>query len=389
MPKDSIWSSRRYPCPICQHTHGCRLFHDGKVWCLRHFDESECPPGYRFIGALNNSMGGSFVPDWRSSSYQPPLIVGKRHSQQKSASAGIAPAKSLSLAERHRAIHLLHAHLGLTPRHWQYLVERRGLYLFDIARGMYFSLYPCQRLPDGIPDRFPGTTRASSGRMHFNNYYSGIACPIFNHEGLAVGLQMRVLDKRADPKSRYRWLSDGEGNRSHLPNGELPIAYWQPPEIHRGLPVGLVEGTGFKPAIASRRLNQILIGAAGGQHTGSPTQLRTYLEVAARHGAEAGWVQIYLDGGDVENAHVMYRLSQLVDFLQRWGYRVEIAWWGQNSKSDPDIDELTKLSAISYISCEGFMPLKVFDQAKGRNDGICLGKPASSQQTLETLIIVA
>jgi hypothetical protein len=71
-------------------------------------------------------------------------------------------------------------------------------------------------------------------------------------------------------------------------------------------------------------------------------------------------IQIYLDGGDVVNPHVMKRLVNLVDLLTSWGKQVEIAWWGQETKEEPDIDELDDLSTISYIPVDQFQPLTEF-----------------------------
>jgi hypothetical protein len=69
---------------------------------------------------------------------------------------------------------------------------------------------------------------------------------------------------------------------------------------------------------------------------------------------------LYIDGGDVINSHVLNRLSTLVDLLTSWGKQVEIAWWGQETKEEPDIDELDDLDAISYIPVDQFQPLQEF-----------------------------
>jgi hypothetical protein len=222
----------------------------------------------------------------------------------------------------------------------------------QIERGLYFSLAPYQDLPASIPLNFPGVH--SSGRT-LTNKYQGIAIPLFDPEGKAIGIQYRITDEKADADERYHWLRN-----SHLPSdGKLPLTFIRPDRVVRKH-LALVEGTGFKPLLAADKLEQIVIGASGGQHSGSPQQLAKYLEAAFGEGVDTSTVQIYIDGGDVINSHVLNRLSTLVDLLTSWGKTVEIAWWGQKTKDDPDIDELDDVSAISYIPVEQFEPLQEF-----------------------------
>jgi hypothetical protein len=188
-----------------------------------------------------------------------------------------------------------------------------------------------------------------------SNKYQGIACPLFDPDGKAIGIQYRIRDEKADDDERYRWLSN-----SHLPSdGKLPLTFIRPDGVVRKH-LALVEGTGFKPQLAADKLGQIVIGASGGQHAGSPQQLAKYLEAAVCEGVDTSTLQIYIDGGDVINSHVLNRLSTLVDLLTSWGKQVEIAWWGQQTKEEPDIDELDDLDAIAYIPVDQFQPLTEF-----------------------------
>jgi hypothetical protein len=77
-------------------------------------------------------------------------------------------------------------------------------------------------------------------------------------------------------------------------------------------------------------------------------------------GMDVSTIQIYPDAGDVVNPHVMKRLVNLVDLLKSWGKQVEIAWWGQETKDDPDLDELDDISQIAYIPVAQFQPLQDF-----------------------------
>jgi hypothetical protein len=143
----------------------------------------------------------------------------------------------------------------------------------QIDRGLYFSLAPYQDLPAAIPLNFPGVH--SSGKT-LTNKYQGIACPLFDPDGKAVGIQYRITDEKADEDERYRWLSN-----SHMPSdGKLPLTFIRPASLVRKQ-IALVEGTGFKPLLAADKLGQIVIGASGGQHAGSPQQLGEYLKANA------------------------------------------------------------------------------------------------------------
>ena len=257
---------------------------------------------------------------------------------------------TLSIEERDKAIRRMHSQIGLSRSDRSLLKQTRGMSDEQIDRGLYFSLAPYQDLPAAIPLNFPGVH--SSGKT-LTNKYQGIACPLFNELGQAIAIQIRVTDEKAEG-GRYRWLKN-----SHLPNNELPLTFIRP-DIVRRKHLALVEGTGFKPQLAADKLGQVVIGASGGQHSGSPQQLAKYLEAAVCEGVDTSTLQIYIDGGDVINSHVLNRLSTLVDLLTSWGKQVEIAWWGQETKDDPDIDELDDINEIVYIPAAQFQPLQDF-----------------------------
>jgi hypothetical protein len=350
MSRDFVYASKRTLCPVCARDHGCKIFDDGKVWCLRVTSQSDVPPNYRVVGFLNNGMGASLVP---SSDDDDPEYRRKRAKQEeKLQQQQQRQLSNLSVEQRDKAIRRMHSSIGLSRSDRESLKQTRGMTDEQIERGLYFSLAPYQDLPAAIPLNFPGVH--SSGRT-LTNKYQGIACPLFDPDGKAIGIQYRITDEKADADERYRWL-----NNSHLPSdGKLPLTFIRPDGVVRKQ-VALVEGTGFKPQIAADKLGQIVIGASGGQHAGSPQQLAKYLEAAVCEGVDTSTVQIYIDGGDVINSHVLNRLSTLVDLLKSWGKQVEIAWWGQQTKDDPDIDELDDVGAIAYIPVEQFEPLQEF-----------------------------
>jgi hypothetical protein len=348
MSRDFVYASKRSLCPICDRDHGCKLFSDGKVWCLRVTSQSDVPPNYRVVGFLNNGMGASLVP---CTDNDDPEYRRKRASQEeKIQQAQQRQLSSLSIEQRDKAIRRMHSQIGLSRSDRANLKQSRGMSDEQIERGLYFSLAPYQDLPAAIPLNFPGVH--PSGRT-LTNKYQGIACPLFDSEGKAIAIQIRITDEKVEG-GRYRWLKN-----SHLPNGELPLTFIRPDGVVRKH-LALVEGTGFKPQLAADKLGQIVIGASGGQHALSPQQLGEYLLAASTMGVDVSCIQIYPDAGDIVNPHVMKRLVNLVDLLKSWGKQVEIAWWGQETKEEPDIDELDDVGAIAYIPVDQFQPLQEF-----------------------------
>lgn len=348
MSRDFVYASKRILCPVCARDHGCKIFSDGKVWCLRVTSQSDVPPNYRVVGFLNNGMGASLVPssdndnpEYRRNAAQRGEKIQKQQQRQLS---------TLSIEQRDKAIRRMHSQIALSKSDRTLLKQTRGMSDEQIDRGLYFSVAPYQDLPTAIPLNFPGVH--SSGKT-LTNKYQGIACPLFDSEGRAIAIQVRVTDETAEG-GRYRWLKN-----SHLSNGKLPLTFIRPQTLVRKH-LALVEGTGFKPQLAADKLGQIVIGASGGQHACCPQQLGEYLKAAEARGVDVSTIQIYPDAGDIVNPHVMKRLVNLVDLLKSWGKTVEIAWWGQQTKDDPDIDELEDIDGISYLPAAQFQPLQEF-----------------------------
>lgn len=341
-------SSRRNPCSVCGKDHGCRIFEDGKVWCLRVTGESVVPYGYRLIGLLRGGLGGSVVP--ATSDWSPGEEMRRRKWKEENQQRRAEYRNSLSISERDRAIRLLAREVPLNEEDRKYLAEVRGLSDRQIERGLYFSVSPQQKLPDGIPRNFPG---ASMSGKRLCNYHRGIGGALFDSSGRAIGIQVRLTDTTEGGK--YRWLcGESKRNTSHLRTGELPVTFVRPNILVRRRP-GIVEGTTFKPQIAADFLGQIVIGASGGQHAASSLQLQRYLETAVREIKGESVVDIYPDAGDILNRHVMYRWETLKNLLAAWGFGVKVAWWGQGSKESFDIDELSNGKSIRYLSWDTFL----------------------------------
>ena len=61
-------------------------------------------------------------------------------------------------------------------------------------------------------------------------------------------------------------------------------------------------------------------------------------------------IEFYPDAGAVRNRHVMRQYRATWKLLKQWGYSVQVAWWGQETKADADIDELDDLTSIRWLS---------------------------------------
>ncbi|MFM7715314.1 MAG: hypothetical protein ACKO7A_22205, partial [Microcystis sp.] len=163
----------------------------------------------------------------------------------------------------------------------------------------------------------------------------------FDSEGRAIGYQVR-LENVTD--SKYRWAKGLTS--SHLPDGELPITHI--PNGKDGQ-VWLSEGI-LKPFVAAHKHGINAIGAAGGNFSGSANQIRE---------AIASYQQLILcpDAGDINNHHVMRRWEKEIKFLESLGKPILIAWWGQESKKNDDIDEISSLEAIEFITPSQFLAM--------------------------------
>jgi hypothetical protein len=256
---------------------------------------------------------------------------------------------ALSIPDRDKALRLLSQSLGLSRRHRQSLIDR-GLSESAIESGLFFSIYPDDPVLADIPRNLPGV---SNGKIAASGV--GIACLAFDSEGQAIGYQIR-LENVTD--SKYRWAKGLAS--SHLADGELPITVI--PNGKDKSQVWLTEGI-LKPFVAAHKHGINAIGAAGGNFSGSPNQVKEaigpYKELI-----------ICPDAGDINNHHVMLRWSKEIKFLESLGKSVLIGWWGQKTKNDDDIDELENLDQVEFLTPSQFLelgksdPLPFWEQIK-------------------------
>ena len=109
MRGEYVYSSRRDLCPSCGKEHGCKIFNDGKVWCLRVTSQFDKPDNYRIMGWLKGGMGAILIPgndfDWQAHRQQQQKQTKeiKRNLQQR-----LSP---LSDEKRDQAIRRMHSQI--------------------------------------------------------------------------------------------------------------------------------------------------------------------------------------------------------------------------------------------------------------------------------------
>jgi hypothetical protein len=331
--------NRSNPCPVCgEASPDCRYSTDGElVLCHSHIDFDPNHPEWHYLGVASSGVWGKFVPRKSEAFDRSEWEAKKAERERDRLERQKEHAKnSLSIPDRDKALRKLSQSLGLSRRHRQALLDR-GLSEDAIESGLFFSIYPNDDVRAGIPQNLPGVI---GGKIAASGV--GIACLAFDSEGRAIGYQIR-LENVTD--SKYRWAKGLTS--SHLADGELPITVI--PNGKGSGQIWLTEGI-LKPFVAAHKHGINAIGAAGGNFSGSANQIKE---------AIASYRQLILcpDAGDINNPQVMLRWSKEIKFLESLGLSILIAWWGQKTKDDDDIDEISSLEAIEFIPPSQFLEM--------------------------------
>jgi hypothetical protein len=237
-------------------------------------------------------------------------------------------------------------------------LKNRGFSEDEIRNCEFRSVEQWQRLPFKLDKKLPGIGVKGNSLLVSG---SGYLCPIRNYDGKITAFQIRLHNP--EDGNRYRWLS----SKNHcLPvmvgdSLENPLAVFKPDG--KAEAIALVEGTGAKPYLASKRLNSIVIGAAGGQFAASPKQLEDFLKRATQE-TGTNEVIIYPDAGDVLNSNVIKRWEVVAKLVCDFGYDVKFAWWEQIDKTANDIDELENCDQIKLISLDEFSSITTQQKPK-------------------------
>ena len=358
-------TKRNGACYVCGDESGkCRRPQHGDIHlCMTYGDAriGQLENGYKCIAnkgrgwatfKLDNTQNWT---DQQRSNWQERKA---RRQQQQHAEAEARKRRSLDAVSRDRQYRQLLAELTLHPSDRASLI-RRGFTHQEIDLCGFKSVEQYQQLQARYSELLPGIGVNGHSLV---NYHAGYLCPVRNKDGLIVACQLRLRVLPSGEKNRYRWLASGK--RGHIlhffpesgnPEGELPLAVQRPMGEPKG--IALAEGTGAKPFLVSQRLNLLVIGAAGGQWAISSATFRETLDSLSAELDGLKIIHLYPDAGDVQNPQVMHRLRRVIALLTKWGWTVQVGWWGQVDKSHPDIDELADKSAITYLNPEEFLAL--------------------------------
>jgi hypothetical protein len=314
-------TTKNNPCQSCGDIKGnCRSTDDVDfILCMAATDSHSTPSGWIFKG-LDKSQGlwGQLSKDNDNSN--PEYLENKREADR------LRKIK----AERDESARLA----KLPPVEQRHKHYRQRISSQSLDR----SLQSHERFFDDISRR--GITMSEIRSIGIFATNRGYAVPIYNLDGFIVGAQIKCHD------GHYEWIEKGLNQVSGT--GQLPLAIWG----NRLNParIVLVEGTGLKPYLASKRLAECLvIGASGGRHTTS------YLELGQILGSYPdAKIVLMPDGGAINNLGVMNGYGATQKFVKETGRELLVGWWGQTTKDGLDIDEIGQNTQIEVIHWDRF-----------------------------------
>ncbi|MGI8935871.1 MAG: hypothetical protein ACR2FS_17530, partial [Phormidesmis sp.] len=341
------------PCPICDDITGkCRLLQSDLTLCM-NVTSSTNVPGWRFTKLTKNKLWGIWAPDEKRKGSPEDWKQEQRQRQEnRDRRKEFQRKNSLKPAQRNRYYRQLLANLTLHPD------DRADLHSRDftdqeIAIAGFKSVEQWQKLDIELPINLPGVAPSGTNLLTSG---AGYLCPIPDHKGRIVGMQLRLREVKGK-EGRYRWLSSTSKKRSNgagpaMRDGENPL-----PIIGAGQFSGtifLAEGTGAKPWLTYQRLQQPVVGAAGGLWGSSAETLRVSLQAISQQPPSKTEIVFIPDAGDAANHKVRGRNQATFKALADLGYQVKVMWWGQVLKADPDVDERPARSPYKLISVDEF-----------------------------------
>ncbi|MFN5388855.1 MAG: hypothetical protein ACK5VA_12885 [Pseudanabaena sp.] len=311
------------PCPICDDVKGkCRIISDDLVLCMTYPTNVDLS-GWHYLGETKGSYyAGKYVRERQESETE------RQQRQETNRRLKVAQQKS----ERERFAKLPDA--TQRDRLFKGYFQKLNLNESDI------SDLQRRRL-----------TEPEIGHLGAKSIKAGYIVPIRNPQGQILGAQIRLRDVDS---GRYRWHKL-YGIDARQQNGELPLAFhaYLPKILDR---VVLVEGTGVKPFLAAKIRKCSAIGASSGQFVSCKETLTSYLlDIGANPTLTR--LEYAIDAGDVINKQVMLRHENNLDFLVELGYSIDVLWWGQFTKDDDDIDELSDRANIQLLTITQFFEI--------------------------------
>ncbi|GJD22845.1 hypothetical protein RIVM261_078010 [Rivularia sp. IAM M-261] len=369
-------TSRHNDCPICgTHESKCGAPYDNPLvrFCMNLHEAINAPAGWKYVGETRGGQWSIFVPDNGKEYTEEERKAFKEFKSEEELKRRQRHIESLSEAERHRQHEKLFGQLPLDEKHRQDL-KRRGLTDELIKAGYFRSIDKFQELDFEVSHNLAGVS--ITGRS-LTNHITGYTVPVWNEHFQIVGYQIR--NDNTDKGAKYLWATSNTNKRrnkaasSHLQNGELPLTFCVPtwfssnngdvenlsknsngsakplqnktfsPEIYPSdkiLAEQINISEGILKAFIIAQLRQLLvIGASGGNFLASTETLKRYLDAASRLLNGTKNVVLWADAGAIANKQVMRQYRNTYYLLKKWGYTLQVAWWGQIDKNCLDGDE--------------------------------------------------
>ncbi|NJN62317.1 MAG: hypothetical protein HC795_13020 [Coleofasciculaceae cyanobacterium RL_1_1] len=310
MKRNLIPTAKSIQCPICgDHSGKCRISQDENlILCQASAGDDWQVSGFKSLLA---SKCGTWQKYRRCDSTFDPQIARSRRDEwqarERERIASLPPLASRASKIDHNLSR------GLNQAHLAKLIDR-------------------------------GLTREQITHHGFYSFQGGIAGAVrgVNREPIAIAYRL----DHPDGGGRYRW-----GKDSQLPgSGDLPIGVNYP---HSGSCsreiLYLCEGSIIKPAIASERLQGIVIGFGGG--SGNLDRIKPQLREICAHLAPRE-IRILPDAGYRKNSQVSRAIDSLIAICEPLA-SVAIGDWNQASeKAAGDIDEISReqIASIQWRS---------------------------------------
>jgi hypothetical protein len=364
--------NRHNPCPCCGNTkYRCKskitTFDlpggeekiDMQYFCMNYRGDL---PGYKYCGETHNLLWGKYISQelsaelsaiWSeflhqsSNNHQRQKVIAKSKPRLVRQIEQVNYQNLLSIEERDLEISKLLQQLKLKPRHIQTLYQRG----FSDRHQVYYqfkSLDYKQKLTNKVSPCLAGI---SPDGLSLANNYSGLLIPICNEQQQYLGWQTR-LDFATN--LRYLWAKSPEFSVHLKEHEEIPLGFYLPIDEIKSSYIGIVEGVGFKAIHTANKFKQVVIGASGGMFASSPKQLKIYLDRASLL-TSSNRVLLYPDAEAVLNRLVLIQYQKAAALIIDYGYELKVAWWGQITKSQGDIDEYDR--EFEIISLEEFFAI--------------------------------
>ncbi|MCY7337982.1 MAG: hypothetical protein LH613_17510, partial [Chamaesiphon sp.] len=346
--KNLIHAAKKNPCPICDNTDWCYEL-SNILWVCKRSDFA--PVGWRKT-TKKDAQGhhifaaeGSNSSEWNDRQAEYDAKQSQREETKRLADTEYKKT-SLTALQRDPLIRALSKELGLSQAHQQLLLDR-GFTEAQISDSLFFSIGKWQKISGDYPLSLPGVSVSKFGDRQLNS--QGIAIVTFDVAGLATGWQIMTVPRFEGAK--YLWAKGLKSSKLPVGDGEgeLPIQVTGKPSKKKI--AYLAEGT-LKSKLAAFKHDEYFIGASSGNFSGSPVQVKAALE-----GIKT--VVITLDGGDVTNPARMAHWQRQCEFLGSLGVKVKFLWWGQWTKANSDVDEISvkKFTNAKMVDLEYFLKL--------------------------------